>query len=108
MDLNFQAVVSRVCFGSLTSSVEDKLLGTYWGCTFPVGLVFLFLKQCLMQVKPHSTAVSSFPPKGDGCFSSAMFIQPYHSVDLGMYIAVLYGRVYLGDNDPFCQKYCPF
>lgn len=72
MDLNFQAVVSRVCFGSLTSLVEDKLLGTYWGCTFPVGLVFLFLKQCLMQVKPHSTAVSSFPPKGDGCFSSAI------------------------------------
>lgn len=40
MDLNFQTVVSRVCFGSFTSLVEDKFLGTHWGCTFPVGLVF--------------------------------------------------------------------
>lgn len=74
----------------MTSLVKDNLLGTYWGFTFPAGLAFQFVFEAehVMQVKPHSSGVTSFPPKGDGRFSSAMFIQPYHSVYLGVHRSV--------------------
>lgn len=61
-------------FWQLCLIVEDNLLGTYWGCAFPVGLVFFFVFEVVCDASEHyhSSAVA-FPPKGDGCFFSCLF-----------------------------------